>query len=726
MYLFTTFAKWVSIHKEHCDRIVAKNGFMAGLRYNVNVRTNVFAYRVMVNGKAAVADISIFRRDIFEDVYLDARNFGELGLSDNPYAPNGARADWDPLTGAPKNPSRLLNQRSNSNRPSDDGNQSGTSGQRQKKGGYQGKNFNPDFAKQRGQGGGGATNSSKTPENVFLTEKLNTFHYSIPNDPNVVRHTSPNPWPLQVTCEMNIPEWEASLAKAELLPEFQDVIDGFKNGFPQGIPQHGCGQLVHFTPQNHASAMLARDKIKDSIRKEVAAKQMFGPYTHDEVHQHFPFFRSNPLGAVINGDGSLRPINDLSFPRDDSSIPSVNSFVDADNFPTTWDDFNCVSRFFCAQAEPCLLALFDWEKAYRQIPTATDQWPYLMYVDTRITFGGVAGCGSFGRPADAWKQLMMKEFDLITIFCWVDDNLFIKKVNSDVGMEAVVKRSDQLGVKTNTGKYSDFQTEQKFIGFIQNGLDKTVRLPPGKLQDRITQIRALQVEGKKYRYNEVEVLAGRLNHVSYLLPQLRCYLCGLYGWLQSWHNRKASRMVTNTVKEDLDYWLTTLCTFKETRLISNPEPTNIGWVGDALTSFGIGVLIGRHWTQFQLANGWEGKTKPFRNIAWVETVAIRVGIAMVQKLGVRPGKNLIVFTDNTTTEGVIRNRQSNEFHLNEQWKKIQALLVELQVNLTPMRVSSEENKADGLSRGDKTGVKPEFILPVLLPLDLDPFLIQCS
>ncbi|KAI7959417.1 hypothetical protein MJO28_003208 [Puccinia striiformis f. sp. tritici] len=149
----------MSIHKEHCDRIVAKNGFMTGLRYDVNVRTNVFAYRVMVNGKAAVADISVFRRDVFEDVYIDTRNFNELGLADNPYAPNGVRADWDPLTGAPRNGSKFLNQKNNSNRPSDDGNPPSTSGQRQRKGGYQGKNFNPDFVRQKGQNGGNNNNS---------------------------------------------------------------------------------------------------------------------------------------------------------------------------------------------------------------------------------------------------------------------------------------------------------------------------------------------------------------------------------------------------------------------------------------------------------------------------------------------------------------------------------------------------------------------------------------
>ncbi|OAV86162.1 hypothetical protein PTTG_10732, partial [Puccinia triticina 1-1 BBBD Race 1] len=121
---------------------------------------------------------------------------------------------------------------------------------------------------------------------------------------------------------MNLPKWREALTKADLLPEFQDVLDGFEYGFPQGIPQHKCKGFWHFTPPNHASALLARDKIEASIQKEVAAKRMFGPYTHEEVHKRFPFFRSNPLGAVINGDRLLRPINDLSFPRDNPIVPS--------------------------------------------------------------------------------------------------------------------------------------------------------------------------------------------------------------------------------------------------------------------------------------------------------------------------------------------------------------------------------------------------------------------
>jgi hypothetical protein len=35
-----------------------------------------------------------------------------------------------------------------------------------------------------------------------------------------------------------------------------------------------------------------------------------------------------------------------------------------------------------------------------------------MWLDTRVQFGGVAGCGIFGRPADLWKKIVVKLFDL--------------------------------------------------------------------------------------------------------------------------------------------------------------------------------------------------------------------------------------------------------------------------------------------------------------------------
>lgn len=140
------------------------------------------------------------------------------------------------------------------------------------------------------------------------------------------------------------------------------------------------------------------------------------------------------MGSVVNGDGSFRVINDLSFPHDDPSTPSVNSFVDAEDFKTSWGAFNLVVQFFKTTEGPFELAIYDWAKAYRQVMTLQSQWRYLlvmdldgyMWIDTRVQFGGVAGCGVFGQPADLWKDIVQKSFNLTEVFRWVDDNLMIK------------------------------------------------------------------------------------------------------------------------------------------------------------------------------------------------------------------------------------------------------------------------------------------------------------
>lgn len=315
--------------------------------------------------------------------------------------------------------------------------------------------------------------SGSETDDTSTTPSL-TDNCSIDCESEEVRNLDESQWPTKIVCEMNITEWENSLEQADLLEEYKDVIEGFREGFDQGIPYHFFVNSRWYTPPNHQSAELAVEKIKKSMAKEIELKRIFGPFTHEEVYKKVGFFRTNPMGAVVNADGSVRQINDLSFPRNNMDIPSLNSFVDVNDFETTWDDFAIVSRFFRKSSSPFLLAIFDWEKAYRQIPTKIDQRQYMLilgpdgmiYYDTRIGFGGVAGCGSFGRPADAWKLLMKNEFKVVEVFRWVDDALFIKEISSGCTMKEIVLRSLELGVITNKDKISDFKAEQKFIGFL--------------------------------------------------------------------------------------------------------------------------------------------------------------------------------------------------------------------------------------------------------------------
>jgi hypothetical protein len=217
-------------------------------------------------------------------------------------------------------------------------------------------------------------------------------------------------------------------------------------------------------------------------------------------------------------------------------------------------------------------------------------------------------------------------------------------------MEKIVKYSNTLGVKTNKGKFFSFAGEKKFIGFIWNGKLKTVCLPEGKLYNRVTRLKAFLKQGL-CSYEDIEILVGQLNHVLYILLQLQCYLCSLYRWMKGWKVFTAMREMPADVKEDLDEWLYTLLNFKPTRLMPNPAPTRIGWVGDASTSFGIGVLIGHWWAQFQLRQivPIQDQEQEDAKIAVLEAITIRLSLVMLETLGIKQHKTFIVWTDNTTT-----------------------------------------------------------------------------
>ncbi|OAV91350.1 hypothetical protein PTTG_28004 [Puccinia triticina 1-1 BBBD Race 1] len=286
-------------------------------------------------------------------------------------------------------------------------------------------------------------------------------------------------------------------------------------------------------------------------------------------------------------------------------------------------------------------------------------------------------------------------------------------------MTDIVKWSTELGVKTNKTKFSHFQPKQKFIGFLWNGKEKKVRLPEKKLAEQIQQIREFLRLDHQALLNQVEVLAGRLNHVSMLLPQLQCYLCLIYRWLKNWQHKKATCFTPQDAREDLHFWLDTLLSFTNTRLVANPDPTEIDWVGDAYSLYGVGVLIGSRWSRFKAIEGWSQMLIPKRTIAWLKTVAIRIGLLMLQKLNICQGKMLVVWR-----EGLVHNWKSNDKWVNEEWKRIQLILVDIELDLVAKRVTSAKNKADGLSRGDLLGHAAAAFVPIILPEDLNVWLTE--
>lgn len=96
---------------------------------------------------------------------------------------------------------------------------------------------------------------------------------------------------------MNIENWRIELEKENLLCEYLYLLDGFTEGFHQGIPIHRIGDLRWFSPPNHNSAVEAKTKIEENIKKEVAAGRMCGPFNELEVYEKTGIFSYQPFGS---------------------------------------------------------------------------------------------------------------------------------------------------------------------------------------------------------------------------------------------------------------------------------------------------------------------------------------------------------------------------------------------------------------------------------------------
>ncbi|PLW20605.1 hypothetical protein PCANC_06042 [Puccinia coronata f. sp. avenae] len=162
-----------------------------------------------------------------------------------------------------------------------------------------------------------------------------------------------------------------------------------------------------------------------------------------------------------------------------------------------------------------------------------------------------------------------------------------------------------------------------------------------------------------------------------------------------WSNTSALHPIPKEASLDLKKWLWSLEKYHSTTLIPDPDPTDVGWYGNTLTSYGLGVLIGKYWAKFEL------KDRYIRNapmIAWLETLAVRVGLMMLERLGISKGKKYLVRTDNSTMLAAIQQRKSKDDGVNAKWKVIQEILIAAQIDLYPLRVNLFRADPEGALR----------------------------
>lgn len=236
--------------------------------------------------------------------------------------------------------------------------------------------------------------------------------------------------PCMVVTPLVPDRFEIMLRERGILDDWKHIIHGIRYGFDVGVRESLTSTLLF---NNHASTTLDETFITTYIHDE----QEDGRYSHafqpHELEATIGPFRTAPLGLVPKPHSDkFRLIQDLSYPRQDPDIASVNSGVNADLFPTAWGTFDEVSAAILTLPPGCVAATFDISAAYRLTPVRPDQqnslcvmWKGQVFVDRALCFGLASSTGVFGAIADMLVAIYAaSDFGLIKK--WVDDFFVIR------------------------------------------------------------------------------------------------------------------------------------------------------------------------------------------------------------------------------------------------------------------------------------------------------------
>lgn len=392
--------------------------------------------------------------------------------------------------------------------------------------------------------------------------------------------------------------------------------------------------------ENHASSQLNPSFIDSYIADEQAAGRYSRGYTPSELERIIGPFISSPLGLVPKPHSNkFRLIQDLSYPRNDPSWASVNAGISADDFPTVWGSFDSTAELILSLPPGCVAATFDISAAYRITPVQPCQqnslcvcWRGIIYVDRALMFGLTSSAGVFGSIADMLIAIYGRAgFDLIRK--WVDDFLVIRRPHQLWTEADFIALTASCGVPWSLEKLRLFASIQRYIGFDWNLEMKTVSIPLEKL----TKIRALVsswlISGMKFSAEEANSLHGKLVHISCVFPLIRPFLRALSAFAASFRSHRAKLSPPTSLTKDL-CWISELLSLLPNEIpLCSPHLSDIGWWGDASTSFGIGVVIGRFWAVWRWAPGFlVGPCRAF-DIGWAEAVAVELGLRLALHQG---------------------------------------------------------------------------------------------
>lgn len=509
------------------------------------------------------------------------------------------------------------------------------------------------------------------------------------------------------------------------------VPEGLRSGFSIGLDSFSLSSS--FSPPNHFHSPEAHAFVVSKYSQEISLGRVSLGFDPSLAFDLFGHFCTAPLNVISSVGGKLCVTLDLSFSRNDPSIPSINSLMDASIFKCNWGTF-AAYWLLVADAPPGMqVTVFDVDAAFQNIPTKPHDWPLLavtidglIHFDFCLNFGVSTAPGVFGLVADAIVQLFLHA-GVDAVLKWVDDFIFFRYPVST--LEPFSYSYDEsliwsvaagLGWPWAKDKHFPFVDSFSYIGFLWSLARKTVELPHQKrikYLDKLSDWRP----GASISLCFTKSLIGTLNHVCLVVPEGHSHLPSLYAFRAGFpcnaHPFLCHRVET-TILTDIQWWRSKLSDgWCGQHILKPPDPLPCSLFVDASMSWGIGLVLDNRWLAWKLKAGWK---RDGRDIGWVEMVAVDLAIHTLVSLSFEHC-HVILRSDNTGVVGALSAGQSCN---SEQNLVLQHIVDEFQCHhiwLTVTWVPSEANLADGPSQGLFPDCHTLYPFPPPVPQYLHPF-----
>ena len=170
--------------------------------------------------------------------------------------------------------------------------------------------------------------------------------------------------------------WEFYLSAARLSRKYPFLPQSFCTGFILDYPIIKVTQ----TPPNKPSISDLQHEFDKVVRLEMAKQCYLGPLSCIDMESLIGPFQSSSFSIIPKPGrpGHYRILQNYSFPYIMTSSqpnPSINSFIDSNNFPTTWGTFSIIALLIHQLPLDPQVATRDVVEAYRTIPLHHLQWP---------------------------------------------------------------------------------------------------------------------------------------------------------------------------------------------------------------------------------------------------------------------------------------------------------------------------------------------------------------